>query len=200
MSTIPFSYHLFHKPTQKHYYGIKYAKGCTPSDLWVTYFSTSLPVKKLIKEYGENSFIVTVRKTFSTPSEALAWEHKVLRRLRAAERPDWLNRHNGGSKFRGPKTHSPTARAKMSRKVRGVPKTEIHKQQISESIKNYWNSTTELGSQRMKAAQEVSLQWRKENHDSFYSEERNNKMANTKRGCKRQYLPDGSFIMVKPSH
>jgi hypothetical protein len=127
-------------------------------------------------------------------------EHKVLRRLRAAERSDWLNRHNGGTKFRGPKEHSIIARAKMSRKVKGVQKSESHKQHISQSGKNYWTTANESGTQRIKAAQEGSLQWRKENHDSFYSEERNNKMANTKRGCKRQYLPDGSFIMVKPSH
>jgi len=62
MSTIPFSYHLYHHPTKKHYYGIKFAKGCNPADLWVTYFSTSKLVKQLIAEYGADSFTATVRK------------------------------------------------------------------------------------------------------------------------------------------
>ena len=33
-----------------------------------------------------------------------------------------------------------------------------------------------------------------------YSTERNAKMAASKRGKKRKYLPDGSFIMVDPSN
>ena len=99
MKTIPFSYHLYHKPTKKHYYGIKYASGFEPSDLWIRYFSSSKIVKKLITEYGKDSFIVTVRKTFDTGEQAVLWEHRLLTRIRAAQREDWINRHNGKKKL-----------------------------------------------------------------------------------------------------
>lgn len=76
------------------YYGVRYAKNCDPSDLFVTYFTSSRHVKKYIQECG-NPDIVEVRKTFTDPDsvkKALLHEHIVLRRLRASERTDYLNK------------------------------------------------------------------------------------------------------------
>ena len=157
-------------------------------------------MKQLIAEYGADSFTATVRKVFTSPEEALRWEHKVLRRLNASASTNWLNRHNGGIKFRSPLAHSDEAKRKMSKKVKGIPKTADHRKHMSQSGKKYWNTSGASGSQRMKTAQLASEKWRAENHELFYSEERNKKMAASKKGCVRQYLPDGSFIMVKPSH
>ena len=114
MSTIPFSYHLYHRPTQLHYYGIKHAKNCNPTDLWTTYFSSSSIIKNLIKEHGIDSFDVKIRKTFTTSADALLWEHKVLRRINASAKSNWANRHNGGTKFRGPSHHSVKSKSRMS--------------------------------------------------------------------------------------
>ena len=36
--TIPFTYYLYHKPTGKKYYGVRFKKGCHPDDLWNKYF------------------------------------------------------------------------------------------------------------------------------------------------------------------
>jgi len=41
MNTIPYTYKLIFKPTGQYYYGVRYAKGCQPSDLWDKYFTSS---------------------------------------------------------------------------------------------------------------------------------------------------------------
>lgn len=48
--------------------------------------------------YGEPD-VITIRKLFSDPKEALAWEQKVLRRLNVLHDQRWLNQNFGGDKF-----------------------------------------------------------------------------------------------------
>jgi hypothetical protein len=200
---IPFCYHLYHTPTGLRYYGVRFAKKCSPADLWTTYFSTSKLVKQLIEDYGSDSFIVTVRRTFATAEAALNWEHKVLRRLNAAESRHWLNRHNGGNKFRGPLTHTPETIAKFSSKLKGRKMSDEWKQRMSESGKRNWDKRRALGKDRMpeEAVKQgvVTRQARIATGEiNPYSKERNSKMAKSKRGTKRHYLPDGSYVMRKP--
>lgn len=134
MKTTPYTYHIFNTVTQQHYYGVRYSKNCHPNDLWVTYFTSSKYVQKLIDQYGKDSFIFEVRKTFDTPEAALAWEHKVLRRLKVRDRLDWLNRVTCSARN---KTLSIEHRLKISennRKRKGnIPPrklSEEHKQKI----------------------------------------------------------------------
>jgi len=202
MSTkIPYSYFLYHRPTGLKYYGIKHAKNCHPSQLWKSYFSSSTIVKNLIKEYGTDSFDFYIRKTFETSSQALLWEHKVLRRLNAANRPDWINRHNGGTKFRSPITHSEKTKQLISKKGKGKILTEEHKSNISKSSLTDRQRRRDQGWKMPDDFVPKMLQTRKEKIAQGlidpYSKERNEKMAASKRGTKRKYLPDGSFIMVK---
>lgn len=96
---MPYTYHLYHIPTEKHYYGSRYAKGATPSELGVSYFSSSKEVHALIEKYGKESFVYTVRQHFETPEEALLWETKLLNRIDAKNNPNWINQHNGDGKF-----------------------------------------------------------------------------------------------------
>lgn len=96
---IPYTYHLYHRPTGKHYYGVQYGKNAHPSNLWVSYFTSSKKVKALIELFGKDSFDVEVRRTFKTRAEAKTWEDKVIRRLNAAHRTDWLNMSDGGKTF-----------------------------------------------------------------------------------------------------
>lgn len=91
----PYTYHLFHIPTQKNYYGSRFAKGCHPNDLWVKYFSSSPIIKDLIKQYGKDSFLVKVRKVFECPIKCQHYENKVLRRLGVPYNENWYNRHYG---------------------------------------------------------------------------------------------------------
>jgi len=201
MST-PYAYHLYHRPTDKHYYGIKHGRDADPTEFWTKYFSSSKLVHQLISEYGTDSFDVEIRKTFSSSQAALLWEHRVLTKLNAAARDNWLNRHNGGRKFRAPITHSPETRQLLSRKLRGKSKSEAWKQAMSISSLRDRQRRREQGWKMPVASVQQALETRdhriKSGTINPYSEERNAKMSASKRGTKRQYLPDGSFIMVKP--
>lgn len=191
----PFTYHLYHTPTGKHYYGVRYCKECSPEDLWTVYYTSSSVVHKLIEQYGKESFIPTVRKIFETSEQAVSWETKFLIRVNAQHNDKWLNRHNGRAKFIGPHTHSEEARSKMSRKRMGKPKTEEHKAKIREKSKAReeakraagWKMPADNVERRAVLQRGVPR-----------SPEMVAKMSASKIGAKRHYLPDGSFIMVRP--
>lgn len=86
--------------TNKSYYGVRYAKGCTPEDLWVTYFTSSKFVHAYRKLHGEPD-LIKIRKVFGDdPVKAKLWEEKVLKRLNCVYNNDWLNQSNNNS-FRG---------------------------------------------------------------------------------------------------
>lgn len=201
MNTTPFCYYLYHRPTKQHYYGIRYRRGCQPTDLWTKYFSSSSLVKKLIEQHGADSFDWQIRKTFNDPISALLWEHRFLTRINAAERSDWLNRHNGGNKFRGPTAHTTKTKQKISNKTKGVRKSEETKKRMSASSLKDRQRRREEGWKMPEDFTQRMLQTRRDKIQKGlinpYSEERNAKMAESKRGAKRHYLPDGSFIMIK---
>jgi hypothetical protein len=201
--TIPFTYYLYHKPTGLKYYGVKFQKGCDPSVLWSTYFTSSSKVKSLINKYGADSFDVAIRKVFDNPKKALLWEHKVLSRLNAAARSDWLNRHNGGSKFRAPTAHKEETKERIASKITGKKRSELTKQRMSDSAVIRESKRRANSWLMPKEAINRAIATRKERIASGkidpYSAERNAKMAASKRGKKRKYLPDGSFIYVNPS-
>ena len=199
--TIPYSYHLYHSPTQSHYYGIKFAKGCSPDTLWTTYFSSSKKVKELINKYGEDSFEAEIRKIFKTGKEALLWEHRVLTKLDAANKPNWINRHNGGKKFRSPEHHLDTTKQILRKKITGIKRSETCKAKHStnallrEQTKrdNGWK----MPRQSVEQMQQTRAQRISNGEINPYNSSRNSKMAESKKGTKRHYLPDGSFVMRK---
>lgn len=94
---IPYTYLLVHLPTGKKYYGVRYAVGCNPTDFWKTYTTSSKYVKELINQYGKESFVYSIRKTFNSPEKARLWEHKVLKRLKVVDRSDFLNKTDNKS-------------------------------------------------------------------------------------------------------
>ena len=92
--TIPYTYSVYCIPTKQYYYGVRFAKGCDPKDLWVKYFTSSSYVKRLIELYGKGAFIPKVRKVFKNKKTALLWESKILQRLNAALRDDFINKYD----------------------------------------------------------------------------------------------------------
>lgn len=197
-----FTYHLFHIPTGKHYYGARYKKGCHPAELWTTYFTSSLIVAELIEQYGKDSFIATVRKVFETPEEAVEYETRFLNKIDARNSDKWLNRHNGGKFFKGVPTHSKEARSKMSLKTKGIKKSEETREKMKVAAKKREAQRRANGWKMPPEATQRALETRQKRMASGevnpYSAERNAKMAKSKTGTKRHYLPDGSFIMIKP--
>ena len=93
MST-PFTYLIGWSSKKRYYYGSRYCKKCHPSDLFTTYFTSSKTVKDFIEENGLPD-IIQVRKIFKSDTDALTFEHKVLRRLDVKNRIDFLNKTDG---------------------------------------------------------------------------------------------------------
>ena len=200
---IAFTYLLVHLPTGKRYYGVRFAKGSHPDQLWTTYFSTSKVVKQLIAETGTSSFTAEVRRTFDDPVKALAWETKFLHRVDAAGSDIWLNRHNGGrGNFRAPESHSQETKEKIRKAMIGREYTDQHRLKQSEKAKLREQKRKETGWKMPAESTARAQKTRKLRIDSGeinpYSEERNRKMGESKKGAKRVYRPDGSFYMVKP--
>lgn len=114
--SIYYTYYIFNTITNQHYYGARWAEGCTPDDLWVSYFTSSKKVKALIEQHGADSFIVQIRKTFTCKTKCREWERKVLTRLKIKSRSDWINEGVCAAPPR-PKgyKHSPETLAKMKK-------------------------------------------------------------------------------------
>ena len=89
-TTIPFTYYVAWTNLDKHYYGVKYAIGCNPSDLWTNYFTSSKLVEQYRQEHGEPD-IIEVRKTFDNSLDAVMWEKNVLMKLDVVNNDRWLN-------------------------------------------------------------------------------------------------------------
>lgn len=96
-TTIPFTYLIRWSKHDINYYGVRYARGCKPEDLWTRYFTSSDRIQECRELYGEPD-IIEVRKTFKHHDIARAWEHRVLTRINAVQKPNWLNEHAGGKK------------------------------------------------------------------------------------------------------
>lgn len=93
---IYYTYLLFHEETNFKYYGCQYGKLSNPDNFWVTYFTSSKKVKKLINKYGKTSFVFEIRKTFDDPIKCRQWEIKVIKRAKLTKRKDFLNQYNPG--------------------------------------------------------------------------------------------------------
>tara|TARA_B110000503_G_C7042564_1_gene368835 strand:+ start:125 stop:748 length:624 start_codon:yes stop_codon:yes gene_type:complete len=88
--TTPFTYLIGWSKLDKWYYGVKFAEGCHPDDLWVTYFTSSKVVPDMREKHGEPD-IIQIRRTFTSVQSAINWETKVLKRIEVLYNDRWLN-------------------------------------------------------------------------------------------------------------
>ena len=146
--TQPYTYLITQKSTGIRYYGVKFAKNCNPSDLGITYFSSSKVLNKLILEQGKENFTFEVRKLFNDKIKAINWEIRFLTRIKAAQSPLWFNKSNGGSSrfFRkiGYKCSEET-KQKMRK-----PKSPEHRKKLKEILDKllHIDNSTKLTSRR----------------------------------------------------
>jgi hypothetical protein len=127
----PYTYLIRHLPTNRVYYGVRTANRVEPAaDLWKTYFTSSPAVKRLIEEYGANSFDYEVRQVFDTAEAAISWEVKVLQRCRVLEDSRWINANVAG--YIKP---TPESNKKISDYWKGKPKSAEQRQKMSDSQK-----------------------------------------------------------------
>ena len=155
----PYTYYLYHIPTGKKYYGVRLKPKAEPEhDLWGVYFSSSDLVEGLIKEHGKDSFRVEVRKIFNTVQEARRWEDRVLHRLKAPERMDWLNQAYACGPFYSDWTgrkHTEESKRQMgiTKKKKKIPSPMKGKKHTEESKEK--NRISHLGRRSSDASYEL---------------------------------------------
>lgn len=89
----PYTYLIGWSTHNKWYYGVRYAKKCHPSDLWVKYFTSSKHVKRFANKHG-NPDIISIRKIFNSVEKALKWEQTLLKRIDVEHDIRYLNSKN----------------------------------------------------------------------------------------------------------
>jgi len=130
----PYTYLIGWTKYNKWYYGVRFAKDCSPNELWKSYFTSSKHVKKFRETSGEPD-IIEVRKIFERVSQAQEWENKVLRRLKVVSKEKWLNKTDNKSVC--PEASLRGARKKKAHYIQknrlGYKHSEETKRKISES-------------------------------------------------------------------
>lgn len=151
MKHTPYTYHLYWKTANLHYYGCEFKKNAHPNNLWKTYFTSSKLIPYVRAFWGEPD-VVEVRKIFNSIEKCRNWEHKVLKRLKVTKKKEWLNQTDSKSfvcidfSFRETKKYK-DKKERLRKLQLGISRKEssIIKQKIT--IKEYvwWNnSLTEL--------------------------------------------------------
>lgn len=145
---LPYTYLLGWSAHNKFYYGVRFSSNCHPSELWVTYFTSSKHVKKFYDKFGPPN-IIKIRKIFTTSEKARLWETKVLKRMNVVNNEMWLNKTDniaidpkcaliGSLNNKGVKK-SISHRENIKKANIGKILSEEHKKNISDGHKNRTN-------------------------------------------------------------
>lgn len=129
--TVPFFYIIRHIDSGKKYAGVKFAKGCHPSDIMTRYFTSSKVVKSLLNENRDN-FKVIKTIQFDTKEDAIEFEEFFLKEVNAHMSDDWLNQAAG-------KAINPEAVKKTCLKKYGIANASSL-QSVRDKVKNTCNN------------------------------------------------------------
>lgn len=152
-SHTPYTYLIGWSSINKFYYGVRYAGGCHPSELWIKYFTSSKVVKEYRKEYGEPD-VIEIRKEFVSVDKARLWENSVLKKMGAKDDVRFLNQTDNMS-------------IKLTKEHYATMFTEKARHKMSESAKKRGYDKDQLA----KARENIT-----------YTEERNKKISNAHKG------------------
>jgi hypothetical protein len=89
----PYTYLIGWPEHNTWYYGVRYANGCSPSDLWNPYTTSSRHVAAFVEIHGAPP-VREIRHTFDNARAARIWEERVLKRMKVVEDSKWLNRND----------------------------------------------------------------------------------------------------------
>ena len=171
----PYTYLIGWKEQQKYYYGVRYAKNCSPRDFWTKYFTSSPAVSSMRLKHGDPD-IIQIRKTFSTKEQARHWETRVLTKMKVVVREDFLNKNNAPAPPINDRVMSSDTKAKISSVHKGKPKSEAHKQKIREARARQVNTRKGIPT-----SEETKQKLREANLGKTYSED-----VNSKKGQKKE--------------
>jgi len=83
--------YLLRWSTGMSYYGVRYAKGCDPSELWKNYFTSSKHVQAYAEKHGAPE-VIDIRKTFGEDTDkARQHECSVIKRAGLVKNVNYLN-------------------------------------------------------------------------------------------------------------
>lgn len=170
---IPYTYLIGWSSLNKYYYGVRFAKGCNPSDLWVKYFTSSKIVKDFREKNGDPD-IIQIRKTFKTSYQAILWESKVLRRLNVRYNHRMLNAASISEHW----VLNCGVPANKGKSMTEEQKSKISLSCIGRIPANKGKPSPKSADNARKGAAKV---------------------RDKALGRKRKYLPDGSWIWFKPT-
>jgi hypothetical protein len=136
----PYTYVVGWSKHNKYYYGCRHAKVADPTDLWVSYFTSSNYVAVLRDMYGEPD-VVRIHKTFETPRECVNYERRIIRKL--INRPHFINMNVAGSIVGG----------------NPYPRTEIQKQSAKKLMTTLSKGVWYTNGIQMKRCKIAPLGW-----------------------------------------
>lgn len=134
-SRTPYTYLIGWSVHNKWYYGSRYGNNCHPSDLWVTYFTSSKVVKSFRKEFGEPD-IISARKIFSDVVSCKNFEDKVLKRIKSRHKTRWseLMLNIRSDSFRGIDTSRVNYRYGKTNPIHALLSSEESRASFAEKI------------------------------------------------------------------
>jgi hypothetical protein len=186
IKTLPYTYLIGWPKQNLWYYGVRYAEGCHPSDLWNPYKTSSIHVKDTIKKYGTPSLRV-IRKLFSDSDTARLWEHRVLKKLKVIKDPKWINKTDNKSISPMYGADNPASRIAV-------------KSKISESLKKWYlnNSNPRLGKTTSQEVKEKQSRAKLKDLNPFYGKKHT--FENLKSYSENQKGSNNSFFGKKHSN
>lgn len=140
--TVAFTYVLHWPEHSKTYYGVKYSKGCKPSDIGTKYFSSSKAVKEFWKEHGDP--LIIIDQMFTDIVQAKIYECEILQDNDVRNNLDWLNKTDSMAPYvaSGEKHHSYGKKFSEEHKRKialgntGKKLSDDHKRKLSEHFTN----------------------------------------------------------------
>lgn len=150
-------------------------------------------IQKAIRKYGEENFSIRMIETYSSKDEMLRGEINWIDYFNTYNSQYGYNESSGGECFMLGKKHSDEAKLKMSLASRGKPKSEAHRQALSEA--NMGNTLSEDTKKKLskimkdkghrvgvKASESSKKKMSEAHQGKTHSTETKQKMSKTKKG------------------
>lgn len=127
----PYVYAIMWTQHNVAYVGVRFRKGCSPDDLWKSYFTSSRYVKEFRQKHGEPDYI-EVLDVFLTPNEAVDAEAEIIELFALHQNPTFLNKASKGAIVQ-----DADVRAKISAAKTGVARSKKDRPVMEKPDRSY---------------------------------------------------------------